>query len=150
MRTAGEKPRAYAKRNQQDRSAEALAHQRASRRTAPYPRREHQHQERQYISLKSEQAAHRRGGGLAQDAAQVGILTGRGGNQAQHAERGQRDQHDRRQFARDAALSRSERKFHRDGRRFELDWRFGLTRDGAQTSMMCGTISGRLPSAWLK
>ena len=42
------------------------------------------------------------------------------------------------------------RKFDRRGRRFRLDWRFGLTRDGAQTSMMCGTISGRLPSAWLK
>ena len=121
-----------------------------SRRAAPYPYRENQHQERQYISLKSEQAACRRGGRLAQDAAQVGILTGRGGDQTQHAEGGQRDQHDRRQFARDAVLSRRGRKFHRDGRRYELDWRFGLTRDGAQTSMMCGTISGRLPSACLK
>ena len=78
------------------------------------------------------------------------MLTGRGRDQAQHAECGQRDQHDSRQFARDAVRSRRGRQFHRHVRRFEFDWRFGLTRDGAQTSMMCGTISGRLPSARLK
>jgi hypothetical protein len=73
---------------------------------------------------------------------------GGGGSQAEGAESGKGEQRERGEFARDAAGPGLGRDFLRG--RFQFDWRFGLARDSAQTSMICGTISGRLPSAWLK
>jgi hypothetical protein len=74
--------------------------------------------------------------------------TGGGGGQTECAESGECEEHERSEFPRDAAGLGLRRNLVRD--RFQLDWRFALARDGAQTSMICGTISGRFPSTWLK
>ena len=76
------------------------------------------------------------------------MIAGGGRSQAERAESRKRKQRKRGEFARDAAGLGLGRYFFRG--RFQFDWRFGPARDGAQTSMICGTISGRLPRTWLK